>query len=178
MKHFLRLFIIIAVFILLNPDLPIYNGESYGNVLKNNTAYFTEKTELYIDKSPPSYQVYYYIKKYCKIYGVPEKYAFRVAKEETGWKGPMLFKYNPYQSSCTNALGPMQVLLSTSKKVWCDNSITEDKLKTDIKFNIHTSIKYMRQLYDIYENWQKVYSHYNTGYPNIVNEYVVYVMSK
>lgn len=68
----------------------------------------------------------------------------------------------------------MQVLLSTAKWVWNDNSISKDKMLNNIEFNIETSMKYLNMLYKQYGDWRIVFGYYNTGYP-IINSYALNV---
>ena len=67
--------------------------------------------------SPPSLQMYKYIKAYADTFNIPIRYAFGVAYAETRYGGPFHWRYNPAQTSCTGAEGPMQILLSTARWV-------------------------------------------------------------
>jgi len=163
--------------------LSIFYIESMGDTMwaGNMGRESTESTysEVYISYTTPSVQVYMAIKKYCKIYNVPEIYAFRVARIESGWKESVHFNYKASDKiSSANAYGAMQVLLSTAKDVWKDKSITEEQLLNDIDFNVHTGIKYMRQLHDgpCHDSWPKVFAYYNTGY-TALNEYALNVVN-
>ena len=107
----------------------------------------------HIDKaSPPSLQMYKYIKAY--------------ANTETGYRGPFHWRYNPAQTSSAGALGPMQILLSTARYINKDN-VSRETLKTDIEYNVRTGLKYLRRLYNIYGRWDLVFGYYNTGYPQV-----------
>lgn len=119
---------------------------------------------------PASLRMYYCIEKYSDKYDIPKQYAYGIAKQETGFRNPFQLTYNARQISPTGALGPMQILLSTAKWIWNDNSITKDRLLEDIEFNVETSMKYLSMLHKKYGNWKTVFGYYNTGYP-IVNEY-------
>lgn len=44
------------------------------------------------------------------------------------------------------------------------------KLIKDIEFNVETSMKLLRHLFDIYKDWKIVFGCYNTGQP-LVNDY-------
>jgi hypothetical protein len=57
--------------------------------------------------SPPSLQMYNYIKAYADTFNIPIRYAFGVANTETGYRGPFHWKYNPAQTSSAGAVGPM-----------------------------------------------------------------------
>lgn len=121
----------------------------------------------HIDKaSPPSLQMYKYIKAYADTFDIPIRYAFGVANTETGYRGPFHWRYNPAQTSSAGALGPMQILLSTARYINKDN-VSRETLKTDIEYNVRTGLKYLRRLYNIYGRWDLVFGYYNTGYPQV-----------
>ena len=94
-------------------------------------------------QSPPCLQMYYYIEKYSEQYGIPRNYAFGVAWKETRYEGPFHWKYNPGQESCAGAVGPMQIMPATARMMWKGKVINKNNLKTDIRFNIETSMKFM-----------------------------------
>lgn len=119
--------------------------------------------------SPPCLQMYRYIKAYADTFNIPMRYAFGVAYAETRYSGPFHWKYNPAQTSCTGAEGPMQVLLSTARYINKDN-VSREYLRTNIEYNVRTSMKLIRKLYNRYHNWEICFGYYNTGYP-IVNDY-------
>jgi soluble lytic murein transglycosylase-like protein len=48
--------------------------------------------------------------------------------------------------------------------------VSKEKLRTDIKYNVYTSMKLLRKLYDLRGNWKLVFGEYNTGRP-CVNGY-------
>lgn len=121
----------------------------------------------HIDKaSPPSLQMYKYIRAYADTFDIPIRYAFGVANTETGYRGPFHWRYNPAQTSSAGALGPMQILLSTARYINKDN-VSRETLKTDIEYNVRTGLKYLRRLYNIYGRWDIVFGYYNTGYPQV-----------
>jgi len=119
--------------------------------------------------TPPSLQMYKYIKAYADTFDIPLKYAFGIAKAETGYNGPFHWKYNPAQISCAGAVGPMQVMVSTARGINKD-MVSKERLRTDIKYNIYTSMKLLRRLYNLRGNWKLVFGEYNTGRP-CVNGY-------
>jgi soluble lytic murein transglycosylase-like protein len=125
--------------------------------------------------SPPSLQMYKYIKEYADTFDIPLKYAFGIAKAETGYNGPFHWEYNPNQTSSAGAEGPMQILLSTARYLNKDN-VPRIKLRTDLKYNIRTSMGYLRRLYNRYKSWPIVFGYYNTGYPR-VNDYALRVVN-
>jgi hypothetical protein len=112
----------------------------------------------------PCVEVFDLIQKYSKVYDVPIRFVLRCAKVESGYRGPDQSDYNPYLISSADALGAMQVLLSTARYIWNDNTITKDKLLYDNDFNIKTAVMYMRYLYDRYNSWESVFSYYGQGF--------------
>ena len=119
--------------------------------------------------SPPSLQMYKYIKAYADTFDIPVRYAFGVAYAETRYSGPFHWKYNPAQTSPTGAEGPMQILLSTARYLNKDG-VSRQRLRTDIEYNVKTSLGYVRRLYNRYKSWPIAFGYYNTGYPR-VNDY-------
>lgn len=131
----------------------------------------------YIKLAPKSIQVYFYTKRYCEEFNIPEEIAFAVAKLETGYKGPDRFTYNPKQTSSADALGPYQVLLSTGRDMYVilglgsRQDLTAEMLLNDVELNVKIGIRYLRWLNDnISTNWIIACGFYNTGY-GIVNQY-------
>ena len=115
---------------------------------------------------PPSLQMYYYIEQYADSFNIPKRYAYGIAAAETGYRGPFHWKYNPSQTSSAGALGPMQVMLATARYNNKDN-VTRHRLLTDIEYNVMTSMKVLRKLYNKYGDWKTVFGCYNTGRPCI-----------
>jgi soluble lytic murein transglycosylase-like protein len=118
---------------------------------------------------PPCIQMYYYIEQYADSFNIPKRYAYGIAKAETGYRGPFHWRYNPAQTSCVGAVGPMQVMLATARFINRDG-VSKDKLKSNIQYNVFTSMKLLRRLYNKYGNWKTVFGAYNTGRP-CVNGY-------
>jgi len=116
--------------------------------------------------SPVSLQMYNYIKQYADTFDIPLRYAFGIANTETGYRGPFHWKYNPAQTSCAGAVGPMQVMVSTARWINKDN-VSKEKLRTDIEYNIYTSMKLLRKLFNKNGDWKTVFGEYNTGRPCI-----------
>jgi soluble lytic murein transglycosylase-like protein len=116
--------------------------------------------------SPPCLQMYKHIKAYADTFDIPIRFAFGIARVETGYKGPFHWKYNPAQTSCAGAVGPMQVMLTTARGLNKDK-VSIEQLKTDIEYNVRTSMKLLRRLYNMYGNWKVVFGAYNTGRPCI-----------
>ena len=137
-----------------------------------NEAEIAVKGNPINSQSPPCLQMYYYIEKYSEQYGIPRNYAFGVAWKETRYEGPFQWKYNPSQESCVGAVGPMQIMPATARMMWKDKVINKNNLKTDIRFNIETSMKLLKHLYKNYGDWKLVFGAYNTGRP-MVNQYAL-----
>lgn len=116
--------------------------------------------------SPISLQMYNYIKAYADTFDIPLKYAFGIANTETGYNGPFHWKYNHAQTSSAGAVGPMQVMVSTARWINKDN-VSKERLKTDIKYNVYTSMKLLRKLFNKNGDWKTVFGEYNTGRPCI-----------
>ena len=120
-----------------------------------------------IDQSSPvSLQMYQHIKEYADSFNIPLKYAFGVANTETGYRGPFHWKYNPAQTSSAGAVGPMQVMVSTARWINKDN-VSKERLRTDMEYNIYTSMKLLRILFNKNRDWKVAFGEYNTGRPCI-----------
>ena len=115
---------------------------------------------------PACMQMYNYIKQYADSFDIPLRYAFGVAKVETGYRGPFHWNYNHAQGSSAGALGPMQIMLPTARSNNHDN-VSRERLRNDIEYNVMTSMKVLRKLYNKYGNWKVVFGCYNTGRPCI-----------
>jgi soluble lytic murein transglycosylase-like protein len=124
--------------------------------------------------SAPCLQLYYFIEKYAAEYKIPRNYAYGIAHEETGYQGPLHWKYNHAQGSHAGALGPMQIMPATAKMMWPDSTISKTRLRNDIEFNVRTSMKLLRYLHDRYGDWKIVFGCYNTG-KKLVNKYALRV---
>ena len=127
--------------------------------------YSTKKIEnkAIYDSKIPAMKMYYCIEKYSKEYDVPKDYLKAIAFQETKYCGPTDYNYDPNHTSSANALGPMQVKLSTAKLL--DKNITQDKLLLDIDSNIRISAQLLKYLYNRYGDWQLAFGAYNTGHP-------------
>jgi soluble lytic murein transglycosylase-like protein len=115
---------------------------------------------------PPCVQMYNNIKQYADSFNIPLRYAFGVAKVETGYRGPFHWDYNHAQGSSAGALGPMQIMLATARSNNHDN-VSRERLRNDIEYNVMTSMKVLRKLYNKYGDWKIVFGCYNTGRPCI-----------
>ena len=118
---------------------------------------------------PPCLQVYESIEKYSDSFNIPKRYAYGVANIETSYKGPFHWKYRHSQVSSAGAVGPMQVMVSTARWINKDD-VSQNKLMNDIEYNVYTSMKLLRILYDKRKDWKLVFGEYNTGRP-CVNGY-------
>lgn len=121
-----------------------------------------------VDK-PSSILMYENLEKYSDEYDIPKHIIYNIAFLETTYKGPFDWSYNPARTSPVGAVGPMQIMPATANGI-CDRKVSVNKLKTDIQFNIETSVKLLRKLYKKYGDWEVVCGCYNTGKP-IINEY-------
>ena len=120
--------------------------------------------------APPCITMYYNIEKYADEYRIPHAYAYGIAFVETRYEGPFDWTYKPGLTSSAGAVGPMQVMHATARHMWPDSTFTTERLRTDIQFNVRTSMKLLRHLYDKYGDWKIVFGCYNTGRP-LINEY-------
>ena len=126
---------------------------------------------------PACVQLYDCIEKYAKKYDIPLKYAYNVAYCETRYQGPMHWEYDPSQTSCVGAVGPMQIMPTTACFINKEKNVSVEKLKTNIDYNVETSMKYIRYLKDRFHSWGVVFGYYNTGRP-IVNDYARNVINR
>ena len=125
-------------------------------------------------KAPPCLQMYDAIIKYSEEYQIPKRYAFGIAWCETRYGGPFDWDYDHKKISSAGAIGPMQIMPATARGHWKDTTFTNKDLKDDIDFNVHTSMKVLRKLYNKFGDWKIVFGCYNTGRP-MVNDYAVRV---
>jgi soluble lytic murein transglycosylase-like protein len=140
----------------------------------------TQKQEVRIPESidqgsPPCIQMYHYIKEYADTFDIPIRYAFGIAYAETRYSGPFHWRYNPAQISSAGAVGPMQVMVATARGLNKDG-VSKEYLRTNIKYNVYTSMKLLRRLYNLRGNWKIVFGEYNTGRP-CINGYAERVYS-
>lgn len=129
-----------------------------------------QKSEIKKTKLPPNIEIFNSIKTHSENYNIPFRYALGIAYKETRYKGPNDWDYNPSLVSPGGALGAMQIMPSTGRMLWKDRKVTEAMLLYDIDFNVETSMKLLRRLYDKHKDWKVVFGCYNTGKP-IINSY-------
>ena len=141
-----------------------------GNVAKDGSVVFRKQIKT---TDPPCLQMYYFIEQYADSFNIPKKYAYGVAYVETGYNGPFDWTYNHKQVSAAGAVGPMQVMLATARSLNHDN-VPINKLKNNIEYNVKTSMKLLRVLYDRHGDWKSAFCAYNTGKPGI-NGYAIKV---
>jgi hypothetical protein len=112
------------------------------------------------------------IEKYSKEFDIPKHIMFNIAFKETSYQGPLHKEYVGRLTSPSGALGPMQVMTRTASFVQKTN-VTPQKLKDDIDFNVQTSAKLLKYLYEKYNDWKLVCGAYNTGRP-VINKYAIF----
>lgn len=123
---------------------------------------------------PPCLQLYYYIEQYADLFCIPKDFAYGIAYAETRYNGPYHWNYNHKQTSSVGAVGPMQVMPATAAYINGVGKVSISKLKGDIAYNVMTSMKLLRTLYDKYGDWKTVFGAYNTGRP-CINRYALNV---
>ena len=128
------------------------------------------------ENSPPCLQMHYSIEHHAKTYNIPLNYAYGIAYVETRYGGPFDWDYNPAQTSYAGAIGPMQIMPTTANFMWPKEKISKRQLMHDIDFNVETSMKLLRHLYDRYGDWKTVFGCYNTGRP-CINDYAIKVFN-
>lgn len=136
---------------------------------KSRTETVMTSRKLVIQTDPPCLQMYRCIREYADTFSIPLKYAFGIAYAETRYGGPFDWKYNPAQTSCVGAVGPMQIMPSTARWINKDK-VSVEFLRTNIRYNVYTSMKLLRKLYNLRHDWKLVFGEYNTGRP-CVNGY-------
>ncbi len=151
------------------------------SIISFNLAQYDKKKDTIVlekhiqDTDPSCLKMYYYIEQYSDSFGIPKKYAFGIANIESNYNGPFDWNYNHKLSSYAGAVGPMQIMPSTAKFI-NDEKVTTQKLKNDIEYNVKTSMKLLRHLYDTYGDWGLAFGAYNTGKP-VMNRYAKKVLS-
>jgi len=146
-----------------------------GSVIYSVEKFQREAEEEYLyelgsqPNSPTSLIMYNLIEKYSKEYHVPRYVAYNVAYLETKYRGPFDWNYNPYLTSSAGAVGPMQIMPSTARGL-NRKKVSTNQLRTDLEYNIMTSMKLLSKNYRMYGSWAIACGCYNTGRP-IVNDY-------
>ena len=147
-------------------------GLMYYN-LNRRLDYFEERLDM--ANGSISLQMYESIEHWSDSFNVPKYIAYNVAYQETGYKGPFHFNYNPYQTSSAGAVGPMQII-TIYAHTYAGRHLSEKELKTNIDLNVKISMQMLRVWYNIYKDWELAAGAYNSGQP-IRNNYAVYAAS-
>lgn len=147
-------------------------GLMYYN-LNRRLDYFEERLDM--ANGSISLQMYESIEHWSDSFNVPKYVAYNVAYQETGYKGPFHFNYNPYQTSSAGAVGPMQII-TIYAHTYAGRHLSEKELKTNIDLNVKISMQMLRVWYNIYKDWELAAGAYNSGQP-IRNNYAVYAAS-
>ncbi len=141
---------------------------------KSDSTTGTISITKHIESNDPAcLQMFYYIGQYADTFGIPKKYAYGIANAETNYKGPFDWTYKHNLGSYAGALGPMQIMPSTAAFI-NKEKVSNIKLRNDIKYNVKTSMKLLKYLYNQYGDWKLVFGAYNTGHP-CVNGYAIKV---
>jgi len=147
-------------------------GLMYYN-LNRRLDYFEERLDM--ANGSISLQMYESIEHWSDSFNVPKYVAYNVAYQETGYRGPFHFNYNPYQTSSAGAVGPMQII-TIYAHTYAGRRLSEKELKTNIDLNVKISMQMLRVWYNIYKDWELAAGAYNSGQP-IRNNYAVYAAS-
>lgn len=139
---------------------------------KTTTIEFSSQN---IEGAPPCIKLYALLEKYSEQYGVPFDIAIGVASEETGYRGPFHWSYNPKRISSASAYGAMQIQLRTANGNW-DKPVTAKQLMNDLELNVQISMRLLARLKKIHGNWAQALGAYNSGRP-IINQYALRISS-
>lgn len=159
------LWMTLLLFSLINLSLYNKNMFSSDKLIKTNNP-----VDLTTTSKNENVKTYFLVMKYSKEYDIPPKYVFRMLKSESGYDGILHFAYNPFLTSSTGAVGACQVMVSTARMINKEN-VTKEQL-FDTEYNVKTSIKLIKLLYEKYQDWELVFGVYNTGRP-IINSYAI-----
>jgi len=120
---------------------------------------------------------------YSKKYKIPREILNGVLYRESTWEldneDYYAFKKGDYRNGVPYSFGPAQVQLATAKSVWKDHDtvkVTKKKLTYNVRFNIETSCKLLRILYDEMsqkykkdkDRWLAALTIYNMGHGKFV----------
>lgn len=148
----------------------LFSGLFFINEKIEDSEFIEELVdENEIIRSSPSIQMYFYIKKYSKKFGVPEEFAFAIAYHETRYQGPLHFEYDHKKVSSAGAVGPMQIIPRYAHK-YAGRVITAEELKNDIELNVRISMQMLKKWHKKFGDWAMAAGAYNTGKP-IINAY-------
>jgi len=147
-------------------------GIMYYNI-NRRLDYFEERLDL--ANGTLSLQMYESIEHWSDSFNVPKYIAYNVAYQETGYRGPFHFDYNPYQKSYAGAVGPMQIITRWAHP-YVRRRLSEKELKTNIDLNVKISMQMLQKWYQIHGDWTLACGAYNSGQPSR-NDYAVYAAS-
>lgn len=155
------------------------NTDTVENKLSKSDSlvfpYDSVKTlKFYENALDVSCKTYIFLERWGTYWDIPMTIVLSIAKMETGYKGPSHLEYNPQQTSYADAIGIMQLMLSTAHMMWNGDKsyITKERLLSDVELNVYLGTKLLRYLYNIHHDWKIVCGIYNTGKP-IVNGYAI-----
>lgn len=113
----------------------------------------------------PSLQMYFYLDKYSKEFGVPMEIAMGVAYQESRYRGPFHWNYKHNLTSQSGAVGPMQIIPRYAAKFNNGVKISSKELRENIELNVRISLKMLAYLKKRYGSWPLALGAYNTGKP-------------
>ena len=128
------------------------------------------------EENIPCLQVYFYLDKYSKEFGVPMNIAMGVAYQETRYQGPFHWNYIHNISSQSGAVGPMQIMPSSATSFNGGKRVSSRELRNDIELNVRISMKMLSYLKRRYGSWGLALGAYNTGKP-CYNSYASRIIS-
>lgn len=147
----------------------------YLNLQNEVSSIKTQNIEISKKLGIVSIRMYESIEKYSDSFKVPKYIAYNVAYQETGYRGPLHWDYNPKQISSANAVGAMQIIPKYAH-YYAGRRVSEQELLSNVELNVFISMKMLRYWYDIHHNWMLACGAYNSGRP-ITNEYARYAAS-
>ena len=113
-----------------------------------------ENTDSVVARTIPTEHhllVDYWLNVYTNQYNIPREIMDGMAWHETAWY-PENTNYNAFRvGDKGKSFGPLQIQLPTAKSAWVGINnivVTSKKLRYDVKFNIETACRLMRQYHD------------------------------
>jgi len=171
MKNTKSLIILLLIFIYIL-IIPTYGFLTSEDINHDDTLKLSINDKF---KDKTAFKMYECLEKYSTEYEIPKHVFYNLAYLETRYKGPYDLNYKHNLVSRAGALGPMQIMPSTAKFI-CKKSVSKQRLKNDVDFNVEISAKLLNLLYKKYNNWSLACGYYNTGRP-IINKYAKYCVS-
>lgn len=126
-------------------------------------------------KSPYCLRLYNLIEIKSREFNIPKYILYNIAYNETRYRGPFDWQYNPKLTSSAGAEGAMQIITRFAHH-YAGRKVTAKELRENIELNVTISCRMLRDLYNRYGRWDIVCGYYNTGYPQI-NDYATRVTS-